>query len=270
LKFDDEGTKLFSDITTRNVNKPVAIFLDGTPISIPRVNEPITSGSAVITGGFTLTEAKLLAQRLNSGALPVPVELVSQQTVDASLGADSLTKSLKAGLAGFLAVILFMVIYYRLPGILAVLALSVYAALSLAIFKLIGVTLTLSGIAGFILSVGMAVDANVLIFERLKEELRLGKSLRTSMEESFVRAWPSIRDSNITTLISCVFLIWLSGGFVQGFAVTLSIGVLVSMFTAITVTRAILRFVCPWFKEEGNRLFWGYTKRMAEKDNSIV
>lgn len=267
LRFDDEGTKLFSDITTRNVNKPVAIFLDGTPISIPKVNEPITSGSAVITGGFTLTEAKLLAQRLNSGALPVPIELVSQQTVDASLGADSLTKSLKAGLVGFLAVILFMIIYYRLPGVLAVFALSVYAALSLSIFKLIGVTLTLSGIAGFILSVGMAVDANVLIFERLKEELRLGKSLRTSMEESFVRAWPSIRDSNITTLISCVFLIWLSGGFVQGFAVTLSIGVLVSMFTAITVTRAIMRFVCPWFKEEGNIMFWGYTKREAEDVN---
>ncbi len=264
LNFDNAGTKLFADITTRNTGKPVAIFLDGSPISIPRVNEPILSGSAVISGSFTLSEAKTLAQRLNSGALPVPVELISQQKVDATLGMDSLNKSLYAGLIGFLAVIVFMILYYRLPGVIAVIALALYSALSLTIFKVIGVTLTLSGIAGFILSVGMAVDANVLIFERLKEELRLKKNLRSSMEESFVRAWPSIRDSNITTLISCVFLIWMGGGFVQGFAVTLAIGVLVSMFTAITVTRALLRFVAPWFKEEGNCMFWGYTKHTEE------
>ena len=260
IKFNAEGTKLFADLTGRNVGKPVAIFLDGTPISSPRVNEAITTGDAVITGGFTLTEAKLLAQRLNSGALPVPVELISQQKIDASLGSDSLTKSIYAGLIGFLAVIIFMIVYYRLPGVIAVLALGLYASLSLAIFKVIGVTLTLSGIAGFILSVGMAVDANVLIFERLKEELRLRKSLRTAMEEAFIRSWPSIRDSNITTLISCVFLIWFGGGFVRGFAVTLSIGVLVSMFTAITITRTLMRFVAPWCGEFGNRLFWGYTK----------
>jgi len=269
LQFNDEGTKLFGEITTRNTNKPVAIFLDGEPISVPRVNEPITSGSAVITGGFTWAEAKLMAQRLNSGALPVPVELISQQKVDATLGADSLTKSVKAGLIGFLAVIVFMVLYYRLPGVLAVFALLLYATLSLAIFKSVGVTLTLSGIAGFILSVGMAVDANVLIFERLKEELRAGKSLRTAMEESFVRAWPSIRDSNITTLISCVFLIWMGGGFVKGFAVTLAIGVLISMFTAITITRNIMRFVLPLFSDEGNWMFWGYTKKKSEENLTI-
>lgn len=268
LNFDSDGTKLFADITTRNTGKPVAIFLDGEAISVPNVNEPILSGSAVITGRFTFNEAKLLAQRLNSGALPVPIKLVAQQTVGATLGSDSLTKSLKAGLLGFLAVILFMILYYRLPGILAVLALGLYAVLSLAIFKIIGVTLTLSGIAGFILSIGMAVDANVLIFERLKEELRLKKSLRSGLEESFVRAWPSIRDSNITTLISCMFLIWLGGGFVQGFAVTLAIGVLVSMFTAITITRNLLRFICPWFKENGNWLFWGYTKQEIQDPKS--
>ena len=270
LQFDAEGTKLFGEITTRNTGKPVAIFLDGTPISTPRVNEPILSGSAVITGAFDLQEAKVLAQRLNSGALPVAVELVSQQKVDASLGSDSLTKSIYAGLIGFLAVIIFMILYYRLPGVIAVVALALYAALSLAIFKLVGVTLTLSGIAGFILSVGMAVDANVLIFERLKEELRLHKTLRGAMEEAFVRSWPSIRDSNITTLISCVFLIWLGGGFVRGFAVTLSIGVLVSMFTAISITRTFMRFIAPLFNEYGNHLFWGYSGKLAENEVSTT
>ncbi|MBU0545739.1 protein translocase subunit SecD, partial [Patescibacteria group bacterium] len=245
---------------------PVAIFLDGEAISTPRVNEPILSGNAVITGGFNLSEAKQLAQRLNTGALPVPVELIAQQKVDATLGVDSLNKSVKAGLVGFLAVVIFMIIYYRLPGILAVFALCLYAALSLAIFKSIGVTLTLSGIAGFILSLGMAVDANVLIFERLKEELRTKRSLKTAMEESFVRAWPSIRDGNITTLISCVFLIWLGGGFVKGFAVTLAIGVLVSMFTAVIITRNIMRFVVPAFTEKGNWMFWGFTKSEPVSD----
>ena len=264
LNFDDEGTKLFADITERNVNKQVAIFLDGEAISVPRVNEPILSGSAVITGGFTLSEAKLLAQRLNSGALPVPVDLVSQQTVGATLGMNSLNRSFKAGLIGLAVVILFMLLYYRLPGLLAALALGVYASLTLAIFKLVGVTLTLSGIAGVILSVGMAVDANVLVFERLKEELRLGKSLKTAVEEAFVRAWTSIRDGNITTLISCVFLVWMGTGFVQGFAVTLAIGVLVSMFTAVTITRTLARWVFAWFKDEGNWLFLGHIKKDTE------
>lgn len=262
LNFDDEGSKLFADITGRNVGKPVAIFLDGQPISIPRVNEAILSGSAVISGGFTLLEAKQLSQRLNSGALPVPVELISQQKVDASLGSDSLAKSFKAGLMGLFGVMIFMVVYYRLPGLLSVLSLVVYALLSLATFKVLGVTMTLSGIAGFILSIGMAVDTNVLVFERLKEELRAGKGLHTASEESFRRSWPSIRDGHIATLVSCVFLVWFGTGFVQGFAVTLAIGVLFSLFTAIVATRAISRLVFHWIKkEEGNIFFLGYTKR---------
>lgn len=260
LNFDDAGTKLFADITGRNVGKPVAIFLDGQPISIPRVNEPILTGSAVISGGFTLIEAKQLSQRLNSGALPVPVELISQQKVDATLGSDSLTKSFHAGLIGLLGVMIFMIIYYRLPGVLSVFSLVVYALLSLATFKLIGVTLTLSGIAGFILSIGMAVDTNVLVFERLKEELRAGKNLHTASEESFRRSWPSIRDGHIATLVSCVFLVWFGTGFVQGFAVTLAIGVLFSLFTAIVATRAMSRLAFKWFDEKGNILFLGYSK----------
>jgi preprotein translocase subunit SecD len=266
LKFDETGTKLFADLTTRNIGKPIAIFLDGSPISVPKVNVAITSGEAVIEGGFTLSEAKLLAQRLNSGALPVPVELVSQEKVDATLGVDSLNKSLYAGLIGFLLVMIFMIIYYRFPGVLAVVALGVYAGLSLMILKLIGATMTLSGIAGLVLSIGMAVDANVLVFERMKEELRSGKTLRNAMEEAFLRAWPSIRDSNITTLISCAFLVWFGGGFVQGFAVTLAIGVLVSMFTAVTVTRTIMRFTVTWFSEYGNWMFLGHKKQVESND----
>ncbi len=260
LNFDDAGTKLFADITARNVGKPVAIFLDGQPISIPRVNEPILTGSAVISGGFTLVQAKQLSQRLNSGALPVPVELISQQKVDATLGSDSLAKSFHAGLIGLLGVMIFMVVYYRFPGLLSVFSLVVYALLSLATFKLVGVTLTLSGIAGFILSIGMAVDTNVLVFERLKEELRTGKNLHNASEESFRRSWPSIRDGHIATLVSCVFLVWFGTGFVQGFAVTLAIGVLFSLFTAIVATRAVSRLVFKWFADKGNVLFLGYTK----------
>lgn len=268
LQFDAAGTKLFGELTTRNVGKQVAIYLDGQPISIPRVNNPITSGDAVITGNFSIAEAKLLAQRLNSGALPIPVEIISQQKVDATLGADSLAKSFKAGIAGLILVMIFMIIYYRLPGVLSVFSLAVYAVLNMAIFKTIGVTLTLAGIAGFILSIGMAVDANVLVFERLKEELRNGRGLRSALDESFLRAWPSIRDSHVTTLISCVLLIWFGSGFIQGFAVVLATGVLVSLFTAITVTRTIMRLVIPWFKEEANVLFLGHRAKGANNQKA--
>ncbi|HQF57303.1 MAG TPA: protein translocase subunit SecD [Candidatus Magasanikbacteria bacterium] len=261
LSFDNEGKQLFADITERNVGQPVAIFLDGEPISVPTVNDVIRDGRAVISGNFNIKEAQLLSQRLNTGALPVPIELVSQQTVGASLGIQSLQLSLKAGIIGILAIMLFMLLYYRLPGFLSVIALTVYVFTTLALFKLIGVTLTLSGIAGFILSIGMAVDANVLIFERMKEELRAGKTLRVAVEEGFLRAWTSIRDSNLSTLISCVLLMWIGTGFVKGFAVTLSIGILVSMFTAITVSRTMLRFVCAWFSEYGNWLFLGSCKQ---------
>lgn len=261
LQFDDEGTKLFGEITTRNTGKQVAIFLDSEPISIPTVNEPITSGNAVINGSFGFAEARLLAQRLNSGALPVPVELISQQHVDATLGEDSLQKSLKAGLAGLLLVFVFLTFYYRLPGFMAFVALLVYTIVNLAIFKLFGVTLTLSGIAGFILSIGMAVDSNVLVFERLKEELQNGRSLKTALEEAFLRSWSSIRDGHITTLIGAFVLAWFGSGFVQGFAIVLIIGVLMSLFSAVTVTRSLLRVVTPLFNEEGHPLFLGFKRK---------
>jgi len=251
LEFDDEGAKMFAEITERNVGKPVAIFLDSYPISIPTVNEKITGGRAVITGNFNIKEAKLLAQRLNAGALPVPISLINQQTVGASLGHKSVSNSLHAGIIGLILVALFMIMFYRLPGLLAVLALTVYGFLVLAIFKLWPVTLTLAGIAGFILSIGMAVDANVLIFERLKEELRDGKPLANAIDEGFMRAWPSIRDGNVSTLITCFILIQFSTSVVKGFAITLGLGIMISMFSAIVVTRNFLRlFGGEWLEKK--------------------
>lgn len=243
LTFNADGKKLFSDITTRNVGKPLAIFLDGSPISVPTVSQAITTGTAVITGNFTLPEAKQLAQRLNSGALPVPIHLLTQQNVDATLGKSSVERSLLAGLLGIALVAFFMIAYYRLPGLLAVVALALYSLLTLAIFKLWPVTLTLAGVAGYILSVGMAVDANVLIFERLREELRSGKPLVQAIEEGFRRAWTSIRDSNVSSLITAGVLMWFGSSLVKGFAVTLGLGILISMFSAITVTRTLLRVI---------------------------
>lgn len=248
LSFNDEGKKMFASVTERNVNKPVAIFLDGHLISSPVVREPIRDGQAVISGDFSIAEAKQLAQRLNAGALPVPINLVSQQTVGASLGDISLKQSLLAGLLGFAAVALFMILFYRLPGILAVVALILYVFVVLTIFKMIPVTLTLAGIAGFILSIGIAVDANILIFERTKEELRRGLSINQALNEGFSRAWLSIRDSNASTLITCAILMWFGTSVVKGFAITLSIGILTSMFSAIMVTRVLLHFVGPWIK----------------------
>ena len=243
LKFDGEGKNLFAEITKRDIGKVVGIFLDGEPISLPTVQEEITQGEAVISGNFNITEAKLLAQRLNAGALPVPIELISQQTVGPVLGKIALQKSLLAGLIGLILVILFMVFFYRLPGLIASLALIIYSLIAGAIFEMWSITLTLSGIAGFILSIGMAVDANVLIFERTKEEIRNGKPLGTSIEEGFARAWNSIRDSNVSSLITCVILFWFGSSLIKGFAVTLAIGILISMFSAIIITRTFLRLV---------------------------
>ncbi len=240
LQFNEEGKKLFAEITQNNVGKQVAIYLDGQLISAPRVNEPITTGEAIITGDFTVEEAKELATRLNSGALPVPISLISQKNIGASLGEKSLAQSVVAGMVGFLMVALLMISFYRLPGLLAVFALLIYILLSLAIFKLIPVTLTLAGIAGFLLSIGMSVDANVLIFERMKEELRRGQNLPSALSIGFSRAWPSIRDSNLTTLLTCVILAYFGASIIRGFAITLAIGVLVSMFTAIVVSRNFL------------------------------
>lgn len=243
LQFNSEGGKLFAEITKRNLQRTVAIFLDGAPISLPTVQNEITDGRAIISGDFTLPEAKLLARRLNSGALPVPIRLVSQETVGPTLGRTSVAASAFAGALGLLLVAGFMIAFYRLLGSLAVVALVLYAAIVLALFKIWPVTLTLAGIAGFILSIGMAVDANILIFERMKEELRRGRSVADAVEEGFRRAWPSIRDSNISSLITSAILAWFGSSLIKGFAITLAIGVVVSMFSAITVTRTFLRAV---------------------------
>ncbi len=243
VEFNAEGEKLFEEITTRNVGKPLGMFLDGAPLSAPTVREAISGGKAQITGQFTVEQARDLVRRLNSGALPVPIELVSQQSVEASLGAASLARSLRAALVGFVAVVLFMLLWYRLPGLVAVAALTIYVGLVLSIFKLIPVTLTAAGIAGFVLSIGMAVDANILIFERMKEELGGGKDLAPATEEGFRRAWTSIRDSNVSSLISAAILFWLGTSVVKGFALTLGLGVLVSMLSAIAISRTFLMAV---------------------------
>ena len=241
LEFNKEGKDIFKEITSLNIGKRLAIYIDGYPISAPVVKEAITEGKARITGKFTVEEAKSLARNLNAGALPVPIELISQKTVGPVLGKISLEKSLKAGLIGFLMVILFMIGFYRLPGLLASLALIIYAGIILSLFKLIPVTLTLAGIGGVILSVGMAVDANVLIFERMKEEKRAGRSFSEMIERGFSRAWLSIRDSNLTTLIVALIMFFCGTSFIKGFALTLSLGILVSMFSAIFITRTFLR-----------------------------
>ena len=243
FEWNSEGAKLFEQITGRLIGKPLGIFLDNEMISAPTVQSVIRD-SGVITG-VGLQEAQLLAIQLNAGALPIPVNIIQQQDVDATLGADSLQKSLLAGQIGLGIVALFMLIHYRVPGLLADIALLVYSTLALAVFQLIPVTLTLAGIAGFILSIGMAVDANILIFERTKEEVRAGRTLGAAIEAGFSRAWTSIRDSNFSTLITCVILFWFGSNFgasiVTGFAVTLALGVIISMFTAIIVTRTFLR-----------------------------
>lgn len=241
LQFDDEGAKIFEELTSKNIGKPLAIYIDGFPISVPIVQETITGGKAQITGNFTIDEAKALARNLNAGALPVPINLISQQSVGPTLGAVSLEESLKAAIFGFLAVILFLILFYKLPGVLASLALLIYIVLVLTIFKLIPVTLTLAGIGGFILSVGMAVDANILIFSRIKEELAQGKNFIQAIEEGFNRAWPSIRDGNVTTLIVAAILFVFGTSFIKGFALTLSLGILISMFSAIIITKNFLK-----------------------------
>ena len=260
LQFNDEGAKLFAAITGRNVGKPVAIFLDGSAISTPTVQQAIQGGQAVVTGNFSLDEAKLLAQRLNSGALPVPITLISQQNVGPSLGKTSIDKSLVAGMVGLALVALFMIIIYRLPGIISVGTLLFYTALILALFKTIPVTLTLAGIAGFILSIGMAVDANVLIFERLKEELRNGKPVRLAINDGFSRAWSSIRDGNLSTLITCVILYWFGSSLLKGFGLTLALGIGVSMFSAIVASRVVFELLPAAWLEKHPWLLGGKNK----------
>ena len=247
LEFKEKGTRIFGERTEEIVgtNESIAIFLDGEELIAPVVQAVITTGTATISGGFTLERARDIALLLESGRLPVPIELIQERDIDAILGADSLNKSAIAGAVGLALILLFMVLYYRVPGVVAALSLMIYSTLVLAIFKLLPVTLTLSGVAAVILSVGMAVDANILIFERMKDELRSGRSLLTAVNIGFNRAWPAIRYGNVSTLITCAILFWFSDQLgttiVQGFAATLAIGVLVSMFTAITVSRTLLR-----------------------------
>ncbi|MEK7104784.1 MAG: protein translocase subunit SecD [Patescibacteria group bacterium] len=240
LQFDDIGTKLFAEITKNNVGKMVAIYLDGAPISTPVVREEIPNGQAVISGNFTPTEGKQLVGRLNSGALPVPISLLSRQTIGATLGGDAVDAGVKAAIIGFLVIALFLILWYRLAGFIAVLALCIYITIMLTLFKLLPVTLTAAGIAGFIISIGIAVDANILIFERLKEELHSGRAISDAVDAGFHRAWSSIRDSNFSTIISAIILFWFGTSLIKGFALTLGMGVLVSMFSAIMISRIFL------------------------------
>ncbi len=248
LEFDGDGTKLFADLTTHGVGKALGIFIDGFPVALPRINTPILNGQAVMTGGFTLEDAKQLAIQLNAGALPVPIEVLEQRQVGASLGKDSVNSSVRAGLIGLGLVMLFMVLMYGVKGFLADLALVVYAILTVAVYKIFGVTVTVPGVAGLLLSIGMAVDSNILIFERMKEELRVGRPFKQAMELGFGRAWNSIKDANVVTIMTALILInplnfgfLNTSGLVRGFGVTLLIGIVISLFTGIVVSRTLLR-----------------------------
>ncbi len=245
--FKDDGPAIFADYTAKNVGRYLAIVLDKRVVSSPVIQGAIPNGSGYIEGNFTIESAKSLAVVLKYGALPVALEVIENRTVGPTLGQDSVNRSFLAGAIGLLIVVVFMLVYYRLPGLLADVALLIYALVTFALFKLIPVTITLPGAAGFILSIGMAVDANILIFERMKEELRAGKTLGAAIEAGFARAWTSIRDSNASTLITCAILFWFGMNFgasiIKGFALTLAIGILVSLFTAITVSRTFLRLL---------------------------
>ena len=240
VRFTSEGADLFEEITRNNVNRQLGIFLDGELLSAPNINEPISGGTAIISGGFTAEEARELAQNLSFGALPVPIELQSTQTVGASLGAEVLGKGIDAAVIGLGLVVLFMILWYRIQGLVAGVALLSYVTIMLALFQLIPVTLTAAGLAGFILSLGMAVDANVLVFERMKEEFNRGTSSREAARTGFSRAWSAIRDGNITSLLSAIILFWFGTSLVKGFALVFGIGVIISMFTALVVTRTLL------------------------------
>ncbi len=241
ITFNEEGAKIFEEMTGANVGKTIAIFLDGELIEAPVVQQKIVGGEAQISGRFTVESARLLVERFNAGALPAPISLVNQQTVSPALGEDFLNKAIFAGFVGTILIILFMLIYYRGLGFFAAAALLIYIAITLGVFKLIGVTMSLAGLAGFIITIGMAVDANILVFERIKEELKKGMSKAAAVHEGFRHAWPSIKDSNTSSIITAVILYFLTTSFVKGFALTLLIGVAVSMFSAITTTRLLLQ-----------------------------
>jgi preprotein translocase subunit SecD len=250
LDFTKEGAELFAKITKENTGRTLAIFLDNDLKSAPVINEEITGGSAIVSGGFTPQEARDLVRNLNLGALPVPIELISTQTIGASLGRDALDKGVQAGILGLIAVATFLLVWYRLPGFIAIVSLVIYIIITLALFKLIPVTLTAAGLAGFLLSIGMAVDANVLIFERMREELKQGNDTKNSIQGGFKRAWLSIRDSNISSIITAIILFWFGTSLVKGFALTFGIGIIISMFTAITVSRTFL-YACGKRENKG-------------------
>lgn len=256
LQFNGEGSKLFETITERNIGSVIAIYLDSMPISIPRVNEKISGGQATITGSFNIEEARDLSRNLNAGALPVPVKLIGQQRVGASLGQEALNKSLRSAFIALIAIIIFLIIIYRFSGVLAVVSLGVYIALFLTVIKLVPITLTLSGIAGLIFSLGIAVDANVLVFERLREEFEYGKEdLNLAVQKAFSRAWPSIRDGNISTLLTAIILFWFSTSFVQGFALVLAVGIIISIFCSMIFTKYLMKlFIIK--KLERIRFIW--------------
>lgn len=251
LQFNDEGSKLFAEITKANVGRQVAIFLDGVPISVPTVNEEIVGGKAVISGTFTIEEARILVGRLNAGALPLPIILSGTNVVGPTLGGTAVNAGVKASIIGFMLVVIFMLVWYRLPGFMASLGLVAYSLIMLLLFKLIPVTLTSAGIAGFIISVGLAVDANVLTFERMKEEIRNGKGLMDAVEVGFARAWTSIRDSHIAAIIVSIILFWMGTSVVKGFAFTFFLGAVVSLVSAQLITRQFMRAIA---NKSGSRL----------------
>lgn len=261
FELDDEGAQIFKDFTSQHIGDVLAIVLDKKIISAPRIDNQIPDGQGVITGNFSYEDANALAVQLRYGALPIPLVVVESRTVGPTLGQDSLQKSLVAGLIGFTIVILFMAIYYRVPGLVADLAILIFALITFSVYRTIPVTLTLAGIAGFLLSTGSALDANILIFERLKEELRSGKTYQQSLDQGWRRAWPSIRDSNIATLITCGILLYFGSQFgatiVQGFAITLALGILVSVFTALFVTRVFLNLLITYFKPKNITAWFG-------------
>jgi preprotein translocase subunit SecD len=245
LNFNDAGTKLFAQITSQNVGRTLAIFLDGQPISAPTIQEAIVSGSAEINGKFTPSQARDLVRNLNFGALPVPITLESSDTVGPTLGGSAFHAGLIAGIVGFALVALFMILWYRLPGVIASVALVIYLLITIALIKFLPITLTASGIAGFILSIGMAVDANVLIFERMKEELRAGRQPQEAAKIGFGRAWPAIRDGHLTMIISSIILFWLGTTLFQGFALVFGLGVITSLLSAVFISRIFLRAILP-------------------------
>jgi preprotein translocase subunit SecD len=268
LEFNAEGKRKFGQITQNNQGKVLAIFLDGFPIAMPYINEPILDGRAIMSGGFTVEKAENLAIQLNAGALPVPIEVLEQRTIGASLGEESVQRSIKAGLVGLILVAVFMVVYYGLKGLISSLVLLIYAVLTIAIYKVLGVTLSLPGIAGLILSIGMAVDSNILVFERMKEELRLGQSFSEAIEQGFGRAWDSIKDANLATIMTALVLInpldfsfLNTSGLVRGFGLTLLIGVVLGLFTGVFVSRSLLKVFLPIL----NRFYVTQEKKKGQK-----